>query len=120
MFRLKVSLRNENTVNGFITGFIEAFDRHWNLVLSDAFHIWKRKKFHYCPTSSRHRDDNEHVDDETEQDLCIKRLKKLKIHVPELKVKSLNRKFVECSRQIDQIVIRGEQIAIVTFDQQNK
>lgn len=94
---------------------MEAFDKHWNLVLMDVEHVWKRKKLHYCPAATNF---DEHEDEE-EFDICMAKLKSLKISLPFVHVKSINRKIAECKRHIDQLVIRGEQIALISLAIQN-
>lgn len=117
------------TINGYVTGVIEAFDKHWNIVLSNVYEVWKRKKFHYCPKAviqpprppplqrSNDADNNDGNDDELHAE-CMQRLKMLNIAAPTVAVKSLNRKLVECSRNVPKLLIRGEQIATIILDQQ--
>lgn len=93
-----------------MTGIIEVFDKHWNIVLSDVYEIWKRRKLHHCAIAAI---DTDPASDE-QTNACLARLKSLNVEVPVTKVKSLNRKFAECSRRIPQLLIRGEQIAIIT------
>lgn len=111
LFGPQISLRNENNINGHATGFVEAFDKHWNVVLSDVVHVWKRKKPHFCPAAASLAG----TEDEEELDICTAKLKALGIAIPPLAVKSINRKFAECKRHIGQIVIRGEQIALISL-----
>lgn len=47
---------------------------------------------------------------------CLHKLKQLKIQFPTVLVKSLNRKYVECTRQVPQLMVRGEQVAVVMLD----
>lgn len=129
---MQIFTRNVTTINGYVTGFIEAFDKHWNIVLSNVHEVWKRKKFHYCPEaviqpmpppSQRFNDANADNDDNNRYDdelftKCIQRLKMLNITQPTIAVKSLNRKQVECSRNVPKLLIRGEQIATIILDQQ--
>lgn len=112
VFPLQIHTRNVTTINGFTTGFIEAFDKHWNIVLTDVIEIWRRKKFHYCPKTilpSDHRDDKQFAE-------CMRRLQRLNVTVPAVTAKSLNRKLVECTRIVPKLLIRGEQIATIILD----
>lgn len=34
-----------------MTGIVMAFDKHWNIALSDVFEVWKRRKTNLCSTS---------------------------------------------------------------------
>lgn len=112
---MQILLRNETTINGHVTGFVEAYDKHWNIVLSNVVHVWKRKKPHFCTTSMS---SNMHDDayDGNSIDECLRRLQRLGINVPAINVKSINRKFAECTRNIPQLLVRGEQIAVVHLD----
>lgn len=47
---------------------------------------------------------------------CSQKLKKLKLQFPIVHVKSLNRKYVECTRKVPQLMVRGEQVAVVMLD----
>lgn len=57
-------------------------------------------------------------DDDELYAVCMQRLKMLNIARPTIAVKSLNRKQVECSRNVPKLLIRGEQIATIILDQQ--
>lgn len=113
----QVHLRDESKIVGFVTGFVLVFDKHWNMVLSDVYEVWKRRKLHHCTTA-----DNNNVDHTTStadsDNICLARLRMLNIELAQPKVKSLNRKFAECSRRLPQIMIRGEQIGMITVDVQ--
>lgn len=105
----QVHIRNETKIIGYVTGLIVIYDKHWNLVLSNVHEVWKRRKLHCCATAN-------HGDEQDQLQLCMDRLKLLSIELPETKIKSLNRKFVQCSRWLPQLMIRGEQIAIISVD----
>lgn len=79
------------------------------MVLTDVQEVWKRRKLHYC-----HNADIGHTPDS--EQICLARLRSLNIDLPQTMVKSLNRKFVECTRHVPQLMIRGEQIALITVD----
>lgn len=125
-FSLQIFTRNVTTINGYVTGIIEAFDKHWNIVLIDVLEVWKRKKFHHCSKAAT-QSPQQNVDDDGNNDqryddelskACMQRLQMLNIAQPTIAVKSLNRKMVECSRNVPKLLIRGEQIATVILDQQ--
>ncbi|XP_030564534.1 U7 snRNA-associated Sm-like protein LSm11 [Drosophila novamexicana] len=104
--RLRVYLRNEHTIGGHIDGQLVAFDKQWNLLLKNAVEVWQRRKYKFgeqkiCSTP---------VSEE-----CRNRLRRMGITVPEVHVKSLNRKNVQLRREIPQLVVRGENIALITF-----
>lgn len=94
---------------------IEAFDKHWNIVLTDVFEVWKRKKFHHCTKAAI----TTATDDSDRLAMCMERLKMLKITLPAVSVKSISRKHVECSRNVPKLLIRGEQIATIILDRRD-
>ncbi|EDS37120.1 LSM11 protein [Culex quinquefasciatus] len=103
--RVKVYTRKEKGVRGFVTGFIEVFDKHWNLALSDVFESWRRRKYRYS--------ENKRAGLGKPQD-CSELLRKMGISVPETAVKSVDRKYVMCSRRVPKLIVRGEQVVLVT------
>jgi len=42
--RIKIWTRKEDGIRGYLTGFVEAFDKHWNLALRDVDEVFYRKK----------------------------------------------------------------------------
>ncbi|EDW89558.1 U7 snRNA-associated Sm-like protein LSm11 [Drosophila yakuba] len=102
--RVRVVIRKHRSVGGSVEGELVAFDKQWNLLLRNATETWKRRKYNYgeqniCDTS---------VD-------CTGRLLELGITVPRNQVKSLNRKNVEIRRELPQILIRGENVVLVSL-----
>ncbi|XP_043947632.1 U7 snRNA-associated Sm-like protein LSm11 [Drosophila biarmipes] len=102
--RVRVVTRKQGAVGGSVEGELVAFDKQWNLLLRNATETWKRRKYNYgeqniCDTP---------VD-------CTKRLRELGITLPKTHVKSLNRKNVEVKRDLPQILIRGENVVIVSI-----
>lgn len=109
---MQIYTRNANSVNGYITGKIEAFDKHWNISLIDAFEEWKRKKLHRCPQIVPVQNLNAVVVGEQ----CEQRLQSMNIELPPISIKSLSRKIVICRRHISKLLVRGEQIALITLE----
>lgn len=97
-----------------MTGVIELFDKHWNIALFDVYEVWKRRKLHFCHSAA---DEND-TEDEYNITECTKRLQELNVVLPKISVKSINRKYAECSRHISQLMIRGEHIALVILDKE--
>lgn len=112
---LQILLRNETTINGYVSGFVEAYDKHWNIALSNVVHVWKRKKPHFCTTSMSTNTNDDDADGQSMNE-CMRRLQRLGLNVPKINVKSINRKYAECTRSVPQLVVRGEHIAIVYLD----
>ncbi|KAG4079855.1 hypothetical protein HA402_014986 [Bradysia odoriphaga] len=102
--RVKIYTRKEHGIRGDVTGFIESFDKHWNIVLSDVCEVWTRKKINFCDAADGSPED------------CSRKLKQLKLQFPTVHVKSLNRKYVQCTRNVPQLMVRGEQVALVMLD----
>ncbi|KAH8237058.1 hypothetical protein KR038_003467, partial [Drosophila bunnanda] len=102
--QVRVVIRKHGVVGGSVEGELLAFDKQWNLLLRNATEIWKRRKHNYgqqniCDTP---------VD-------CSDRLKELGITPPQMQVKSVNRKNVEITRDLPQVLIRGENVVIVSL-----
>lgn len=104
IFNFQIYTRDEHGVRGYVTGFVVLFDKHWNMVISDVLEVWKRRKAHYCQTAAQPA---------SNADDCAKRLKELNITVPVIKVKSLNRKNIECSRRVTELLVRGENVVCI-------
>lgn len=108
----QIHTRNANSVNGYITGKIEAFDKHWNITLMDVFEEWKRKKLHHCPQIAPEQNVNGDVIGKQ----CEQRLHSMSIELPPIAIKSISRRIVTCSRRISKLLVRGEQIAFITLE----
>lgn len=103
--RIKVFVRRNGGIRGYVTGFISAFDKQWNLAMYDVFECWKRRKEKYRHSKGIFGEPC---------DMSM-RLRELKIKIPKVKVKNLNRKNVECERKIAKLFIRGEQVSHITL-----
>lgn len=79
-------------------------------MISDVLEVWKRRKAHYCQPAAQLADS---ADD------CARRLKELNITLPKIKVKSLNRKNIECSRRVAELLVRGENVVCVMLAEMN-
>ncbi|XP_017066707.1 U7 snRNA-associated Sm-like protein LSm11 [Drosophila eugracilis] len=102
--RVRVVIRKQGSLGGSVEGELVAFDKQWNLLLRKATETWKRRKYNYgeqniCDTP---------VD-------CTDRLRELGISLPKTQVKSLDRKNVELKRELPQILIRGENVVLVSL-----
>lgn len=104
--RVKIFIRRKTGIRGFVSGLIEAFDKHWNIALIDVIESWKRRKFKYTKNQDCFGEP---------QDMSS-RLKMLNIKLPRVIVKSVDRMRVQCTRKIPQIMVRGEQISHVVLD----
>lgn len=107
--RVKIYTRKEHGFRGTISGYIEAFDKHFNIALVDCIEIYQRRKFNFSESK---------VPLLGQPEDCTALLASMGIKVPEISVKSLDRKHVQCSRKLGQLVIRGEEIVLVAEDQE--
>lgn len=107
--RVKIYTRKEHGIRGFVTGYIEAFDKHFNIALVDCIEVWQRRKFNFSeskiPLLGQPQD-------------CTALLASMGIEIPEISTRSVNRKHVRCTRKFSQLVIRGEQVILVGEDKE--
>lgn len=103
--KVKVYIRKEHGIRGFITGYLSFFDKHYNLALTDCTETWKRRKYKFSEAN---------VAMPNQPKDCSKLLAKMGIKIPEISVKSINRKYVECTRKLNQVMIRGEDVILIS------
>lgn len=112
--RIKVYVRNASGVCGHMTGHLEMFDKHWNVSMRDVDEVFKRRKAFQCDTANFEMGEN-NTTMETSADDCNRRMRELRLRFPVVTVKSLNRKYVECSRRLSRAMLRGEQVALIVL-----
>lgn len=116
--RVKIITRNEKSVDGHVFGIIEAFDKHWNVIVSNAEQVIKRRNFKYCFTPLVAADGQ---DEDANTRECIERLASLSIQIPQIKVMDKHGRSVDCKRNVPQLLVRGEHIVtIMTISEQAK
>lgn len=98
---VKIWTRHLNGIRGYCTGKVLLFDKHWNVCLENVHEIWTRPK-------KRKRPAFDGVPAPTAADLAHR-----KIHPPSVTILKANKKFETCERNVDQLLIRGEQIAVI-------
>lgn len=106
--RVKVYTRKKHGFRGFITGFIVAFDKHFNIALNDCIEVWTRRKFKFSESKIALKMPED----------CSELLKAMGIKVPVISTKSLDRKRVQCTRKFPQLMIRGEEVILVAEDRE--
>ncbi|XP_034110656.1 U7 snRNA-associated Sm-like protein LSm11 [Drosophila albomicans] len=104
--RIRVYLRKEHGIGGTIEGELVAFDKQWNLLLKNAVEVWQRRKYKYG--------DQKVLSTTTTSEECSARLRQLGIALPTVQVKSLSRKNVQLRRDLAQIMIRGENVVLIS------
>ncbi|XP_036334144.1 U7 snRNA-associated Sm-like protein LSm11 [Rhagoletis pomonella] len=104
--RVRVLVRNEHGIRGSLEGWLIWFDKFWNLWLRNVDEVWQRRKYKYGENKvcGEPRD-------------CSLRLHELGIELPRQQVRSINRKTVEIRRQLPQLFVRGEQVALVILSE---
>ncbi|XP_023297104.2 U7 snRNA-associated Sm-like protein LSm11 [Lucilia cuprina] len=103
--RIRVLVRKEHGIKGYIEGELKMFDRHWNLLLTDVLECLEQRKYKYA-------EDNL-VNHQQPED-CSYVLDQLGITLPQQSVKSLSRKRVEVKRHLPQLLLRGEQVVLIS------
>lgn len=106
--RVHVYIRKEHGIKGHITGFIEAFDKHLNLAMSDCIETYKRRKYDYM--------ENKMILGKPED--CGKLIAQMGFKKSRPKAKSIDRKHVEVERTFKKLCIRGEDVALISEDYQ--
>lgn len=103
--RIRVYLRYKHGIGGKIEGDLIAFDKQWNLLMKNVVETWQRRKYRYGDQS---------ISGDPAEEECCARLQQLGISFPLVHVKSLNRKNVELRRNIPQLMIRGENVVLIS------
>lgn len=101
---VKVIIRKEHGIKGYVEGVLRMFDRHWNLLLTNVEECLEQRKYKYI--------DNKMICLQPAQDCCYI-LSQLGINLTKQTVKSLGRKRVEIRRHLPQVFLRGEHVVLV-------
>ncbi|OXU19310.1 hypothetical protein TSAR_007283 [Trichomalopsis sarcophagae] len=94
--RVKVYTRNANGIRGHVEAYVAAFDRHWNLALEDCLELWTRKVKRKAPA----------LGDPRPAELAPD-------NVPRAIVKEKKGNFETLERHVPQLLLRGEQVALI-------
>ena len=97
--KIKVSTRKLNGVRGTCIGILVAFDKHWNLAMQDVDETYNRPRY---PKPEALMPDNHDPRHQTE-----------KMGESVIRVLKRRRNTELCARHVPQIVLRGEQVALV-------
>uniref|UniRef100_A0A1A9WNC6 Sm domain-containing protein n=1 Tax=Glossina brevipalpis TaxID=37001 RepID=A0A1A9WNC6_9MUSC len=106
-YKVRVIVRKEHGIRGYVIGFLQYFDRHWNLLLTEVVECYQQRKFKYAEQNMPLLDASED---------CSQRLRRIGIMLPLQNVKSLSRKTVEIKRHLPQLLLRGEHVVLVQLD----
>ena len=105
--KVKVLLRGAVSMRGSCTGFLVAFDKHWNVALVDVDEVFTRKR-HGKPSL-----DKEFAEQLQVGEKASRRSETVGASV--LRVVKQRRKTELCERHVPQIVIRGEHVAAIVI-----
>ncbi|CAK9810244.1 U7 snRNA-associated Sm-like protein LSm11 [Anthophora plagiata] len=95
--RVKVYTRNARGIRGHVEAYVAAFDKHWNLALEDCFEVWTRKVKRKAPALGTPCGANYRKEDTA----------------PKVLVKKIEGKRETLERHVPQMLLRGEQVAII-------
>ncbi|XP_003394285.1 U7 snRNA-associated Sm-like protein LSm11 [Bombus affinis] len=94
--RVKVYTRNARGIRGHVEAYVAAFDKHWNLALEDCFEVWTRKVKRKAPALG-----------------APSGVKRKEDTAPKVVVKKIEGKEETLERHVPQMLLRGEQVAII-------
>ncbi|XP_070159332.1 U7 snRNA-associated Sm-like protein LSm11 [Polyergus mexicanus] len=93
--RIRVYTRNARGIRGHVEAYVAAFDKHWNLALEDCFEVWSRKVKRKAPA----------LGDAVKVEAAGN-------GIPKTVVRK-ERKTETLERHVPQMLLRGEQVAII-------
>lgn len=94
--RIRVYTRNARGIRGHVEAYVAAFDKHWNLALEDCFEVWSRKVKRKAPALGADAVKVEAAEN----------------GIPKTVVRK-ERKTETLERHVPQMLLRGEQVAII-------
>lgn len=95
--RVRVYTRNERGIRGHVEAYVAAFDKYWNLALEDCFEVWSRKVKRKAPALGAD----------------AVRVEPAENDVPRAVLKKIEGKTETLERHVPQMLLRGEQVAII-------
>lgn len=103
--RVKVWTRGPAAVRGVITGFIAAFDKHWNLALTDVDEQFTRRRARKAAVTGG---------TEPRTGTGVGQKREFKIGESHFRIIKVKRKVEICVRHTPQILLRGEHVVMVS------
>ncbi|EZA49646.1 U7 snRNA-associated Sm-like protein LSm11 [Ooceraea biroi] len=95
--RIRVYTRNARGIRGHVEAYVAAFDKFWNLALEDCFETWSRKVKRKAPALGAD---------------AVK-VEAAESGVPKAVVRKIDGKTETLERHVPQMLLRGEQVAII-------
>ncbi|XP_039288251.1 small nuclear ribonucleoprotein Sm D-like protein isoform X2 [Nilaparvata lugens] len=105
--RVKIVTRTGHGVRGTLEGFVEAFDKQWNVALRDVHEVWAASK-----TNKAKAPPAVEGKELSPSDAAFRR-EMFGIKVPRASYVNSTKKRVTLERHIDQLLVRGEQIVLI-------
>ncbi|KAF3420759.1 hypothetical protein E2986_10669 [Frieseomelitta varia] len=119
----KVYTRNARGIRGHVEAYVAAFDKHWNLALEDCFEVWTRKVKRKAPALGNLVGDNSKINPRGSNFLnCFafsihlgapSGVKTKEDAAPKVVVRKIEGKKETLERHVPQMLLRGEQVAII-------
>jgi len=103
--RVKIWTRSIDQIRGFSTGFIAAFDKHWNLALTDVDEHFHRKRVRKTWGDAGKRCPPKYLP----SDLPVE----IKIGSSLMRIIKIEGKYESCVRHVPQVILRGEHVVMV-------
>lgn len=97
--RLKVWTRGVAGVRGIATGFLAAFDKHWNMALTDVEEQFTRRRSRKVPALG--------------QEVADVEIREWRVGESVVRVVKRKKKVDVCVRHVPQVLLRGEHVAMV-------
>lgn len=107
LLSFQILTRTLKGIRGHCIGTIVLFDKHWNLCLKNVQEVWKRPRKFKIPAICGPAPSED-------------QLRHRKIHPPKVTVLKKEKKTELCQRFVDQLLIRGEQIALIVLLDKDK
>ncbi|XP_077286674.1 U6 snRNA-associated Sm-like protein LSm11 [Arctopsyche grandis] len=104
--RIKVITRNDHGIRGHCIGFVHAFDKQWNMALSDVIEVWTRKQKNKIISG---------LDDLSIDDRQVVKILGKSVRIPRIRVTKLKDGMEKCERHIPQMLMRGEHVVLVVL-----
>ncbi|KYM82385.1 U7 snRNA-associated Sm-like protein LSm11, partial [Atta colombica] len=95
--RVRVYTRNAYGIRGHVEAYVVAFDKFWNLALEDCFEVWSRKIKRKAPAVGPD----------------AVRVEPAEKDISKMIVKKIEGKMETLERHVPQMLLRGEQVAII-------
>lgn len=104
--RVKVWTRGPAGVRGVLTGFIAAFDKHWNLALTDVDEQFTRRRARKAPVRGG-------TEPRSAPGPAAAEAREWRVGESVVRILKLKRKVEVCVRHAPQLLLRGEHVVMV-------